>query len=251
MADAAALLDVMSGPAVGDAWWAPPFARPLAEEAGQAPRPLRVAFHPHPGVERDACAAANRAAAQDAAEILETKGHVVDEVVPPGYAEDIVMSSAVIFAAQHAAAAERIPYPPPETLDPWMRTLVEMGQTVRAVDFVNALEALQALSRRTVEFFEDYDVFLSPTVAGPPPPIGSMTDAGIERVMEFWALTPFTALWNTTGQPAMSLPLATDDAGLPVGVQVVGAPADEATIVRVAAVLEAERGWLDRRAPVS
>jgi amidase len=69
--------------------------------------------------------------------------------------------------------------------------------------------------------------------------------------MEFWALTPFTALWNTTGQPAVSLPLATDDAGLPVGVQIVGRPADEATLVRLASVLESERPWLARRPPVS
>jgi amidase len=251
VADAAALLDVMSGPATGDAWWAPPFDRPLVEEAGEAPTPLRVAFHTHPGVERDACAPANRTAAEDAARVLEAHGHVVEEALPPGYGDDVVMQSAIVFAAQHAAAADTVPYPPLETLDPWMRTLVEMGRLVSAPDFVKALEALQDLSRRTVAFFDSYDVFISPTVAGPPPPIGSMKDAGIERMMEFWALTPFTALWNTTGQPAVSLPLAQAADGLPVGVQVVGRPADEATIVRVAALLEAERPWRDRRPPVS
>jgi amidase len=118
---------------------------------------------------------------------------------------------------------------------------------------VKAFDALQDMSRRTVAFFDDdgYDLFVSPTLAAAPPVVGSMSDAGIERVMEFWALTPFTALWNTTGQPAMSLPLETDDAGLPVGVQLVGRPADEATLVRVAAMLQAERPWIDRRPPVS
>ena len=251
VADAAALLDVMSGPATGDAWWAPPFDRPLVEEVAEAPESLRVAFHGHPGVEREACASSNRAAAEDAAHVLEAHGHVVEEALPPGYGDDVVMQSAIVFAAQHAAAADTVPYPPLETLDPWMRTLVEMGRLVTASDYVKALEALQDLSRRTVAFFDAYDVFVSPTVAGPPPPIGSMKDAGIERMMEFWALTPFTALWNTTGQPAMSLPLAQDAGHLPVGVQVVGRPADEATIVRVAALLEAERPWRDRRPPVS
>jgi len=251
VADAAALLDVMAGPATGDAWWAPPFERPLVEEATVAPARLRVAFHPHPGVERDACAPANRAAVEDAVRVLEAQGHSVEEAVPPGYGADVVMGSSIIFAANHAAAADTLPYPPLETLDPWMRTLVEMGRLVNAVDYVKALDELQDLSRRTVAFFDDYDVFVAPTVAGPPPAVGSMKDAGIERVMEFWALTPFTALWNTTGQPAASLPLAQDADGLPVGVQVVGRPADEATIVRVAALLEAERPWRDRRPPVS
>ena len=162
-----------------------------------------------------------------------------------------MVQSATIFAANHAAAADRTPYPPLETLDPWMRTLVEMGRLVSAVDYVKALDTLQEMSRRTVAFFDDYDVFVSPTVAAPPPVVGAMRDAGFERVMEFWALTPFTALWNTTGQPAMSLPLASDDAGLPVGVQLVGRPADEVTLVRTATVLEAERPWRDRHPPIS
>lgn len=251
VADAAALLDVMAGPATGDAWWAPPFARPLVDEVTEALPRLRVAFHPHPGVERDACAPANRAAAEDAVRVLEAQGHTVEEAVPPGYGDDVVMQSSIIFAANHAAAADTLPYPPLETLDPWMRTLVEMGRLVNAVDYVKALEALQDLSRRTVAFFDAYDVFISPTVAGPPPAVGSMKDAGMDRVMEFWALTPFTALWNTTGQPAASLPLGQDADGLPVGVQVVGRPADEATVVRVGALLESERPWCDRRPPVS
>jgi amidase len=251
VADAAALLDVMAGPATGDAWWAPPFERPLVEAVDGTPTPMRVAFHPHPGVERDACADANRGAVEDVARLLETLGHDVEEVAPPGYSEDLVVQSSTIFAAQHAAAADQVPYPPLETLDPWMRTLVEMGRLVSAVDFVKAFDDLQALSRRTVEFFDDYDLFVSPTVAGPPPVVGSMKDAGIERVMEFWALTPFTALWNTTGQPAASVPVAVDGAGLPVGVQLVGRPADEATVVAVASLVEAERPWKDRRPPVS
>jgi amidase len=253
VADAAALLDVMAGPATGDAWWAPPFARPLLEEVVRPPDRLRIAFHPHPGVDRDACAPANRQAVDDTARLLESLGHAVEEAVPPGYAEDLVVQSSTIFAANHAAAAAMVPYPPLDTLDPWMRTLVEMGRLVNAVDYVKSLDELQAMSRRTVAFFDDggYDLFVAPTVAAPPPMVGSMSNVGIERVMEFWALTPFTALWNTTGQPAMSLPLAMDEAGLPVGVQLVGRPADEALLVRVAAVLEAERPWIDRRPPIS
>jgi amidase len=251
VADGAALLDAMAGPATGDAWWAPPFARPLADEVGADPGRLKIAFHEHPGVEPDACAPANRQAVRDTVELLEDLGHSVEEAVPPGYGEDVLASSSMIFAADHAARADLEPYPPLETLDPWMRTLVEMGRLVLAADYVKAMAGLQEMSRRTVAFFDDFDLFMAPTVAGPPPVVGSMAGAGIEDVMTFWALTPFTALWNTTGQPAVSLPLAQDDAGLPVGVQIVGRPADEATLVRVSAQLESANPWIARRPPVS
>src|SRR5581483_4656745 len=251
VSDAAALLDAMAGPATGDAWWAPPFERPLREEVGADPGRLRVAFHEHPGVEPDACAPANRAAVRDTVALLEQMGHTVEEAVPFGYGEDVVMSSSMVFAANHAAEADLMPYPPLDTLDPWMRTLVEMGRLVPAHEYVKALAGLQEMSRRTVAFFDDYDLFVSPTVAGPPPVVGSMAGAGIEDVMKFWALTPFTALWNTTGQPAVSMPLAHDDLGLPVGVQIVGRPAAEATLVRVAAQMEAAKPWIDRRPPIS
>jgi Asp-tRNA(Asn)/Glu-tRNA(Gln) amidotransferase A subunit family amidase len=132
-----------------------------------------------------------------------------------------------------------------------MKTLVEMGRLVPAVEYAKAMHGLDAMSRRTVAFFDDYDLFVSPTLALPPPAVGSMSGAGIEEMMRFLALTPFTALWNTTGQPAVSLPLAEDENGLPVGVQVVGRPAAEATLIQVCTQLEAARPWRDRRPPVS
>jgi Asp-tRNA(Asn)/Glu-tRNA(Gln) amidotransferase A subunit family amidase len=251
VADAAALLDVMSGYVNGDAYWAPPPARPFLDEVGADPGRLRVAFHPHPGVARDECAPANRKAAEDAAQLLAELGHDVEEAAPPGYGDPVATSAAVAFAADHAAAAETVPYPPLDTLDPWMKTLVEMGRLVPATEYVKSMRALAAMSRRTVDFFDDYDLFVSPTLALPPPPVGSLAGAGVDDMLQFLALTPFTALWNTTGQPAMSLPLAHDEQGLPVGVQVVGRPAAEATLVRVAAQVEAARPWRDRRPPVS
>ena len=102
-----------------------------------------------------------------------------------------------------------------------MKTLVEMGRLVPAVEYAKTMHALDGMARRTVAFFDDYDLFVSPTLALPPPAIGSMAGAGFEDMLRFLALTPFTALWNTTGQPAASLPLAEDENGLPVGVQVV------------------------------
>jgi amidase len=251
VADAAALLDVMQGYVTGDGWWAPPPPRPFLDEVGVDPGKLRVAFHPHPGVTRDECAPANRKAAEDAAQLLADLGHEVEEGVPSGYGDAVATSAAVVFAAEHAAAAELIPYPPLETLDPWMRTLVEMGRLVPAVEYAKAMHGLDGMARRTVAFFDDYDLFVSPTLALPPPVVGSMSGAGIEDMLRFLALTPFTALWNTTGQPAVSLPLAEDENGLPVGVQVVARPASEATLLKVCGQIEAARPWRDRRPPVS
>ncbi len=173
------------------------------------------------------------------------------EAVPSGYGDPVATSVAVIFAAEHAALADLEPYPPLDTLDPWMKTLIEMGRLVPATEYVEAMHALDAMSRRSVAFFDEYDLFVSPTLALPPPPVGSMSGSGVDDMLRFLALTPFTALWNTTGQPAVSIPLAEDGQGLPVGVQIVGKPAAEATLVRVCSSIEAESPWRDRRPLVS
>jgi amidase len=96
-------------------------------------------------------------------------------------------------------------------------------------------------------------VLVTPTVAGPPPIIGSYRDPNepIAELLNAAALVPFTPPWNTTGQPAVSLPLHWDDQGLPAGVQIVGRPADEATLIRLSAQLEEASPWVDRRPPVS
>ena len=249
VADAAALLDAMAGYATGDAWWAPPPERSFLSEVGVDPGDLRVAFHPHPGVEADAIAVAHRQAADDAAELLESLGHHVVAVDPPVFGPDMLALTAVVFAASHAALAPD--RPPLDTQDPWMRTLTEMGGGVAATDYVSALNILQHRCREVVAFFNDFDLLLCPTVAEPPPLVGAMADAGIEEMPRLFAMTPFTAMWNTTGQPAVSLPLALDEHDLPVGVQLVARPADEATLVRVSAQIERAQPWSARRPPVS
>jgi len=248
VADGAALLDAMAGPATGDAWWAPP-TTPFLDEARADPGRLRVAFHQHPGVERDATAPGCRQVVEDTAALLEELGHTVFEREPPTFGPDMLAVTSIVFAASHAAHEDA--RPPLDTQDPWMKTLTELGRTVAATDYINALETLQSRSRDAVAFFDDVDVFMCPTVAEPPPLVGALRDAGIEQMPRFFAMTPFTALWNTTGQPAVSLPLALDDDGLPVGLQLVGRPADEATLVRLSAQLEQARPWHDRRPPVS
>jgi amidase len=143
--------------------------------------------------------------------------------------------------------------PPFESLEPVNKALIEYGRTVDAPRLVEAEQRIMRASRVLVAFFDDFDVLVTPTVAGPPPIIGSYRDPN-EPIAEFLnaaSLVPFTPPWNTTGQPAVSLPLHWDDQGLPVGVQIVGRPADEATLIRLSAQLEQAQPWADRRPPVS
>jgi amidase len=127
--------------------------------------------------------------------------------------------------------------------------LAEQGRAVRACDYMLALGALQAIGRGIARFFLNYDVWMTPTVAEPPLPLGSFDPqpgnplAGLYRAAAF---VPFTPICNVTGQPAMSVPLFWNSDGLPVGTHFVGRFGDEATLFRLAAQLEAARPWAVR-----
>ena len=129
------------------------------------------------------------------------------------------------------------------------------GLALTATELLQALDIMVAVSRSVGQFFTQYDVVLSPTLARPALPLGVL-DANAPGVdAEAWtrqvfAFTPFTALYNTTGQPAISLPLATSPEGLPIGMQFAGRFADEATLLRLAGQLEQAQPWKDRRPPV-
>jgi amidase len=114
---------------------------------------------------------------------------------------------------------------------------------------------LQQTVRRVLPFWNEVDAVLTPTLALPPVPIGwTWADADGDPHRAFsnqWVFTPFTALVNVTGQPAISVPLHWSEDGLPIGVHVVGRPFAEATLIRLAAQLEEARPWADRRPPVA
>jgi amidase len=143
--------------------------------------------------------------------------------------------------------------PPLDSLEPVNRALIEYAQTIDAVRIEHARARIQKAARSLIAFFDDYDVLVTPTVAGPPPVIGTYRDPDepIAELLHASALVPFTPPWNTTGQPAVSLPLYWDDDNLPVGVQIVGRPADEATLIRLSAEIEAAQPWAHMRPPVS
>jgi amidase len=243
--DAAALLDVMAGYETGDPYWAPPPERPFAGEVGADPGRLRVALTTTPPIDAPvdpACAAA----ARDAASLLEELGHSVDEATPEWDGDQLFGGFMKVW--QVMPALQPLPR---ELFEPETQALMDAASQLGAVDYVRATAGLRDASRRIVAFFESYDLLLTPTLAQPPVPIGALDDD--DPWVQFanaGRFTPFTQVANITGLPAVSLPLSWSDEGLPIGVQLIGRPAGEAAVIRVAAQLEDARPWRDRRPPV-
>ncbi len=254
--DSAALLDATAGPAPGDPYWPAPPERPFAKEAGANPGKLRIAFTTTlaPPLHPD-CVSAVR----DAAALCADLGHRVSDASPEYNAELLVQLFIPVWAAGAAwavdgLAAEIGKKPVPEQFEPLTWALYEMGKKLSASDYLLAITGLQGIARDIARFFADYDVWLTPTLAEPPPPLGSFRvseENPIEGIRRAAAFVPFTPICNVTGQPAMSVPLYWNDAKLPIGAHFAGRYGDEATLFRLAAQLEEARPWTKRKPPVS
>ncbi len=248
VADAAALLDVLSGYEPGDPWWAPPPEQPFADEPGARPGRLRIAVTADPPIEAPVHADCT-AALDDAASLLTSLGHEVFEATPPWAGAGLLDAFIAVWQVSPAL------YPvDPELLTPLNRGLAEFARQSSAADYVQAAFHLQTEARRIVAFWQQADVVLTPTLALPPVPIGWQhegVDGAIEQLTRNTLFTPFTAIANLTGLPAMSLPLHWSEEGLPIGVQAIGPPAGEALLLRLAAQLEEARPWVARRPPIS
>jgi amidase len=240
--DAAAFLDAIAGYEPGDAHWAPPPERPFLDEVGADPGRLRIAFTVEPPIPcpvDDAVAAV----ARDAADALAALGHELVEQTPPWVDEALLRT----FAKLWQVGPAMYPIPDPELLEPLNRTLAAAAHETSSVVFAQNVVALQRLARRIVSFWNDVDVVLTPGLAKLPVPIGWVfePDDPWEQFDRGGEFTPFTPIVNVTGQPAATVPFGVVD-GLPVGVQLIGRPADEATLFRLAAQIEQAHPWADR-----
>ncbi len=132
--------------------------------------------------------------------------------------------------------------------------LAEMGRTRTSADYLASVTYLQLVSRSVARFFQRYDVLISPVLADPPVTLGTFAPNPDSPLMPFFIAgqhAAFCSLYNATGQPAASIPLYWNDAGLPIGTQLVTRFGDEATLLRLSAQLESARPWIERRPPVS
>jgi amidase len=135
-------------------------------------------------------------------------------------------------------------------VEPLSWTFWEGVRERSALDYLIARTQLSGISRGIIALWESYDVVLTPGLAGRPVPIGEIDACSDDPWEDFGRsgrFTPYTAIFNVTGQPAISVPLVHGDDGLPTSIQLAGRPADEATLLSLAAQLEAARPWAERR----
>jgi amidase len=257
--DSAALLDATCGPDLGDPYWAPPRKRPYLKEVGADPGRLRIAYSVKSPTTGATAHPDCVAAVQEAASLCAALGHVVEEDAPDVPGELLTQQFITIWTAGCAMAIDGLAFlsgkvATPDQFEPLTWALYEIGRQRSASEYLIAVALLQSLSRQIGQFFVDYDLCLTPTLPEPPVPLGSFDSPpedplrGFNRAAE---LVPFTALYNVTGQPAMSVPLYWNADGLPIGTHFVARFGDEATLFRLAAQLEEARPWARRRPPVS
>ncbi len=244
--DTAAVLDEISGP--DRLGWsnAPAPDRPFAAEVGAEIGRLRVAVLTRPPLGLPV-ADAPRAAAVAAGETLEQLGHHVDAVDFDLVPLELLASFLPVVNAGFGDYTDV----DVDQLEPHNRAAYDAGRAVDSITFVQALGELQRASRTLVaRWGPDYDVLVTPTMTILPPVAGSVLQAAHAHPgstpEEVLAMAAFTAPFNVTGQPAISLPLHQAD-GLPVGVQVVAGPWQDAMLLRLAAQLEQADPWRDRR----
>ena len=276
--DSAAMLDATSGLDVGALYYAVPPARPFLSEVGTDPGKLRIAFTSEPflgGIVDKDCIKGLEATAT----LCKDLGHEVVEAAPQIDGKAFARAFLTIICVETRATIEES-----EVLlnrkasfndfEPSTWVLGLLGRQCRAPEFSKSINLVQLTARKIGEFFEKYDVMLTPTLAMPPVVTGALQPKGsqlvamkilgklnagwlinmlsgidvlAEHVFEFM---PYTPLFNVTGQPAMSVPLCWSDEGLPIGMQFVGRYGDEATLLRLAGQLEKAQPWSEYVPPI-
>ena len=250
VADSALLYDATMGDVEGDRHRPPPPAQPFAESLAEPQRPLRVAWSvkvpPGPlGVVVDPRVAR---AVQDTAQRLRSLGHEVLERDPDHAPAG---SPAAMVRVLRGVADEAATLPRPHKLDRRFRRLTAVTSKIPDSVLERALAAEPGIVARVNRLFDEFDVLLTPVAPVPAFETGRWEGRGWVWLLNAnGIMIAFTVPWNQTGQPAASVPAGFTADGLPLGVQVITRPEDEATLLSVAAQLEALAPWADRRPPV-
>ncbi len=263
--DSAALLDVTSGPELGDPYAAPSKQRPFLEEVGQAPGRLKIGFLTsipegwnektdlHPDCEN---------AVKDAVQLCQSLGHTVEEVDPYQLSQPHIVQAGGsvwcclighIVAYWERELGKKIEKDELQSMnwDDYQHGL----KNITGADYLVAQEEIQRFSRKMARWYSEggYDLLLSPTTRMPSIKLGAFESTPedphkwLDNTLSFLC---FTHIQNLTGQPAMSVPLFWNKDNIPIGVQFAGRFGDEATLFRLASQLESERPWADKKPPI-
>jgi amidase len=272
------MLDATAGADTGAPYWAVSPENSFLREVGADPGKLRIAFTKEHFLDNTVdgdCVKGLEATAKLCTDL----GHEVVEAAPPIDSRAFFKAFLTEVCGETRAAIEEAEVllghkASSKDFEPstWVRSL--LGRQFRASDLSKALNLIQRMGRQIGEFFEKYDVMLTPTLAMPPVVTDTFQIKGIQALamkllgrlnagglintfaridtlaVQAFTFTPFTPLFNATGQPAMSVPLYWNDEGLPIGTQFVGRYGDEATLFRLAGQLEKARPWFDRFPPI-
>lgn len=252
--DSAAMLDATGYPEASTPYPQLPAGASFSDEVSRSPGRLRIAFSAETPSGRP-IHAENLRALEETVQLLGELGHdVIDRKLDIDYRK-LYRAQGAISACNSAASLddmiERVGRKPREDeLEPLTWSGIQLGRRLRGDVVLASWRTLRQMCVEILEFFEDVDVFLTPVMGTPPPPIGHIDPVRIEPKelgRRQAAAFPYTPPFNFTGQPAMSVPLCMSSDGLPLGMQFAGRYADEATLLRLAAQLEEARPWAGRR----
>ncbi|HUR41158.1 MAG TPA: amidase [Verrucomicrobiae bacterium] len=271
--DSAAMLDATHGPEIGSMYRIEPPKRPYLEEVGASPGKLRIGFTRKSPIGTEVHAEAVKAV-EDAAKLLESLGHHVEEAEPAIDGMQMAQDFTVMWFANCAATAEAIRRQTgcgDEGFELDTLAMGAFGRASRASDYVSGYLRWNDYSRKLGEFHQKYDLMMTPTMALPPARVGQIVTPGWQQVAikvlmalrlqglllrgpfvedmvrENLKWVPFTQLGNLTGVPAMSVPLHWTADGLPLGTHFVAPHGGEGVLFRLAGQLEQARPWKERR----
>jgi amidase len=255
VADTAAVLGLLAGYEPGDATWAPPPPGSYPELAARPVRRLRIGLALNPPLDGAVLEPECEVAARDAARLLESLGHEVDEITPPWSGLDLLpdftrafgpsVSMQTLLGGQLAGRD-----PTEDDVEPLTWLVWEHARSQSALSLLSAYARLEQVGRSIVSFMSSWDAVVTPALARRPVAIGEIHGRGPDpwgNYRRSGSFTPYTAILNVTGQPAISLPLYHDDDGLPIGVQLIGPPAREEVLLALATQLEQALPWAERR----
>lgn len=259
--DSAALLDATAGADLGAPYWAPPLKGSFMHAIQRPPARQKIAFS-RLSFTGEPLHSDCLAAADAAAKLCAGLGHHVEEAAPPLDLMTLMQAWTTIVACGTALAVrEKVkvlgrPLKAVDDIEAVTRGAIALAKTVSGPDYLAAVNKVHRCGREMAAFFQDYDLLLTPTLAEPPARIGRFApdneDFADYRLGPAGLLpySPFTAVFNATGQPAMSVPLSWNGDGLPIGIHIAGRFGEDETLMALATELESAAPWFDRRPPI-